>query len=107
MCRPRAARVPSSPVSGTVRVGVLGCGNVGAALVQLVAQRRKAIAARTGIDLHVTRVAVRNLSRARDVELPEGVLTRDTAERPARAKTGANGDLANSFPPEKFSGGDR
>jgi homoserine dehydrogenase len=66
-------------VNSTVRVGVLGCGNVGAALVQLVDQQRKAVAARTGIDLQVTRVAVRNLSRDRDVELPDGVLTRDAA----------------------------
>jgi homoserine dehydrogenase len=79
VCRAGIARVPSSPVNSTVRVGVLGCGNVGAALVQLVAQQHKAIAARTGIDLQVTRVAVRNLSRVRDVELADGVLTRDTA----------------------------
>jgi homoserine dehydrogenase len=60
-----------------VRVGVLGCGNVGAALVQLIAARADAIAARTGLRLHVTRVAVRNLARERDVHLPDGVLTRD------------------------------
>ena len=66
-------------MTDTVRVGVLGCGNVGAALVQLVEQQHEAIAARTGIDLQVTRVAVRNVSRARDVALPEGVLTRDAA----------------------------
>lgn len=62
-----------------VRVGVLGCGNVGAALVQLIDSQRDAIAARTGMELQVTRVAVRNLSRDRSVQLPEGVLTRDTA----------------------------
>ena len=52
---------------------------MGAALVQLVARQHKAIAARTGIDLQVTRVAVRNMSRERDVALPDGVLTRDAA----------------------------
>lgn len=61
----------------TVRIGVLGCGNVGAALVQLVARQADAIAARTGVRLEVTRVAVRNLSREREVDLDEGVLTRD------------------------------
>jgi homoserine dehydrogenase len=60
-----------------VRIGVLGCGNVGAAFVQLVGQQADEIARRTGVRLEVTRVAVRNLSRDRDVELPEGVLTRD------------------------------
>ncbi|MFM8626068.1 MAG: homoserine dehydrogenase, partial [Actinomycetota bacterium] len=64
--------------SPAVRIGVLGCGNVGAAFVQLVASQVDAIEARTGIRLEVTKVAVRNLSRDRDVNLPEGVLTRDS-----------------------------
>jgi homoserine dehydrogenase len=61
----------------TVRIGVLGCGNVGAAFVALVAAQRKEIEARTGVQLEITRVAVRNISRDRDVELGPGVLTRD------------------------------
>jgi homoserine dehydrogenase len=61
----------------TVRVGVLGCGNVGAALVGLVHDRADVVAARTGVRLVVTRVAVRNLARDRDVDLPQGVLVRD------------------------------
>ncbi len=56
---------------------MLGCGNVGAAFVQLVGEQADEIARRTGLHLEVTRVAVRNLSRDRDVELPEGMLTRD------------------------------
>jgi homoserine dehydrogenase len=61
----------------TVRIGVLGCGNVGAAFVQLVARQADAVASRTGVRLEVARVAVRNLSRERDVQLADGVLTRD------------------------------
>ncbi len=57
---------------------MLGCGNVGAALVQLVARQAESIEARTGVRLEITRVAVRNMSRERDVELADGVLTRDT-----------------------------
>jgi homoserine dehydrogenase len=60
-----------------IRIGVLGCGNVGAALVQLVADQADTIAARTGVRLSVQRVAVRNVSREREVQLPDGVLTRD------------------------------
>jgi homoserine dehydrogenase len=60
-----------------VRVGVLGCGNVGAALVGLVGEQADTIEARTGLRLVVSRVAVRNLSRERDVVLPGGILTRD------------------------------
>jgi homoserine dehydrogenase len=63
----------------TVRVGLLGCGNVGAPLVELIAKRCDDIAARTGLRLEVTRVAVRSLAKERPVELPEGVLTLDAA----------------------------
>jgi homoserine dehydrogenase len=55
----------------------LGCGNVGAALVKLVAEQAPSIEARTGLRIEITRVAVRNLSRGRDVAVPEGLLTRD------------------------------
>lgn len=63
-----------------MRVGVLGCGNVGAALTHLVARQADAIEQRTGLRLEITRVAVRNLSRERAVSLPDGVLTRDAAQ---------------------------
>jgi homoserine dehydrogenase len=61
----------------TVRIGLLGCGNVGAALVQLVGEQADAIEARTGLRLEIGAVAVRNLSRERGVAVPEGLLTRD------------------------------
>ncbi|MHB1884337.1 MAG: homoserine dehydrogenase [Acidimicrobiales bacterium] len=48
-----------------LRVGVLGCGNVGAAFVGLVDSGATAISLRTGIDLEVTRIAVRDLDRER------------------------------------------
>jgi homoserine dehydrogenase len=60
-----------------VSVGILGCGNVGAALVQLIGRRGPEIAARTGLDLTVARVAVRSVARERSVHLPDGVLTHD------------------------------
>ena len=60
-----------------VRIGVLGCGNVGAAFVRLVEQQGATIQLRTGTRLEVVSVAVRNMSRDRDVQLPEGLLTRD------------------------------
>jgi homoserine dehydrogenase len=62
-----------------MRVGVLGCGNVGAALVGLVAESADAVEARTGLRLEVTRVAVRNVAKERPVALAPGVLTRDAA----------------------------
>ncbi|MEO7556900.1 MAG: homoserine dehydrogenase, partial [Acidimicrobiales bacterium] len=62
-----------------VRVGVLGCGNVGAALVGLLGEQGDEIEARTGLRLRVTRVAVRSLSRERPVALADGVLSTDAA----------------------------
>ncbi|NBO56354.1 MAG: homoserine dehydrogenase [Actinobacteria bacterium] len=64
-------------MANVVRIGVLGCGNVGAAFVQLVERQADAIEARTGVRLQVARVAVRNISRDRNLNLPEGMLTRD------------------------------
>ncbi|MGA0118575.1 MAG: homoserine dehydrogenase [Ilumatobacteraceae bacterium] len=69
------AQAPQS--QSVVRIGVLGCGNVGAALVQLIERQAAVITERTGITLEVANVAVRNVSRDREVSLAEGVLTRD------------------------------
>ena len=64
-------------VTKLVRIGVLGCGNVGSAFVNLVMAQQATIEARTGVRLEIGAVAVRNLSRERDVHLADGVLTRD------------------------------
>ena len=76
----RPPGLPSPAVNGderVVRVGVLGCGNVGAALVALIGEQAAAVEARTGLHLEVAKVAVRNLARERDVQLPDALLTRD------------------------------
>lgn len=64
----------------SVRLGVLGCGNVGAAFVNLVNERAAVIAARTGITLSIERVAVRDLSQARGVSLPDSCFTTNPAD---------------------------
>ncbi len=61
------------------RVGVLGCGTVGSALISLVHQRSDAVEARTGLRLEIVRVAVRDLDRPRSVTLAPGLLTADAA----------------------------
>ena len=63
-----------------MRVGILGCGNVGGSLAALLQRDADHLAARTSLRFEVTRVAVRNLSAERIVELPAGVLTRDSEE---------------------------
>jgi homoserine dehydrogenase len=71
--------VSAGNATAPVRVGLLGCGNVGGALVQILQSDAEVITARTGLRLEVTRVAVRNLAKERQVELADGVLTHDAA----------------------------
>ena len=61
-----------------VRVGVIGFSNVGAALIRLLTEEGEAIAARTGVRLELVRVAVKDIAKARAVDLPEGMVTDDT-----------------------------
>ena len=61
----------------TVRVGLLGCGHVGSALVRLLQDNAELIEQRAGVHLEVTRVAVRDLGRDRDVPLPKNRFTED------------------------------
>jgi homoserine dehydrogenase len=67
-------------MSDAVRVGLLGCGNVGGALVSLISREVNNVEARTGIRLEITRVAVRDLDKARPPELDRALLTTDTME---------------------------
>jgi len=60
-----------------VRVGLLGCGNVGSALVRLVDEHADLIASRAGVGIEIARVVVRNLDRDRDVKLAGERFTTD------------------------------
>ncbi len=62
-----------------VRIGLLGCGNVGGGLVTLVAEQRDEIASRTGVDLQITRIAVHSTAKDRGVDVPADVFTTDAA----------------------------
>jgi homoserine dehydrogenase len=62
---------------GLVRVGILGCGNVGTALVGLLDANADLITRRSGVRIQVARVAVQNLTKERSVSFAPGVLTND------------------------------
>jgi homoserine dehydrogenase len=64
-------------VSDVVKVGLLGCGNVGGALIELLAERVDEIEDRIGLRLEVGKVAVRSASRDRSPEVPHDLLTTD------------------------------
>src|SRR5207248_8488014 len=57
-------------VTGLLRVGLLGCGNVGAAVARMLHEHAEDIERRAGVRIEVTRVAVRDPSRPRDVPVP-------------------------------------
>lgn len=71
--------LPQSALPKPVRVALLGCGNVGAALAELILRRRSHIAAKFGVDIHITAAAVRNPHAARKVALPPEIFTTDAA----------------------------
>lgn len=48
-----------------MRVGLLGYGNVGAAFTKLIDSQAEAIALRTGLEIRVTRIAVRDVGKQR------------------------------------------
>ena len=52
-------------VSRKLNVGLLGCGTVGRGLVELVARNRTLIGQRTGVELSITRILVRDAHKAR------------------------------------------
>ncbi len=59
-------------MDSTVRVGLLGCGHVGGALVGLIEERNQEVESSAGVRFDITRIAVRNLSKHRDTVVPGG-----------------------------------
>ena len=61
----------------TLKVALLGCGNVGAQVARILIEDADALAARTGARLELSGIAVRNVNSKRDVELPQELFTTD------------------------------
>jgi homoserine dehydrogenase len=64
-------------MSGTLRVGLLGCGNVGAAVARMLHEHADDIARRAGLHIKVARIAVRDPSKGRDVPVAPERFTDD------------------------------
>ncbi len=72
---------PSTETAPSViRVGLLGCGHVGAALVGLINERNDAIERAAGVRFEIAGIAVRNPSRQRDLPVDAELFTTDAAE---------------------------
>ncbi len=67
----------------SVRVGILGCGNVGAALVALLWDKSRDIADRAGLNIEIVGVAVANLYKPRPLvpeDFPQSLYTYEPDE---------------------------
>ncbi|HEY3575634.1 MAG TPA: homoserine dehydrogenase [Arthrobacter sp.] len=61
----------------TLKVALLGCGNVGAQVARILIDDAGTLAPRTGARLELTGIAVRNLDAEREVDLPRELFTTD------------------------------
>jgi homoserine dehydrogenase len=68
----------------TVRIALLGCGNVGGALAELLLGHRDEIADRTGFAFEVAGIAVADVTRTRAAIIPPDLITKDAAGLVAR-----------------------
>ncbi len=71
--------VTSAPMR-SIKIGVLGLGNVGAGVLRILREHSQTLEQRVSARIEVKRVLVRDLSRAREIETPEGLLTTDPSE---------------------------
>ncbi|MBD1590968.1 homoserine dehydrogenase [Arthrobacter sp. S1_S22] len=61
----------------TLKVALLGCGNVGAQVARILIEDADTLAARAGAKLQLSGIAVRNAHAQRDVDLPQELFTTD------------------------------
>lgn len=88
---------PNAPV----RVALLGCGNVGGALAELLTTRADEIAGRTGIRIELAGVAVADRSRARVFNPPDDLLTEDAKALVERADVDVVVELIGGLDPAR------
>jgi homoserine dehydrogenase len=62
-------------VDRVLRIGLLGCGTVGGGVVTILDREADDITARTGAKLEITRIAVRDLTKDRQLPVAPGVYT--------------------------------
>lgn len=63
-----------------IKVGIVGCGTVGTAVVEILITKQKEIKEKSGVYLEVSKVAARDWSKKRFFNVPEGLRTTDWKE---------------------------
>jgi homoserine dehydrogenase len=84
-----------------LRIGLLGCGTVGAAVVRLLRTNGDVIRLRTGTTLRLLRVAVASPAKPRDVQFEPGVLTGDAAAVVADERIDAVAEVMGGIDPAR------
>lgn len=64
----------------SLKIGLAGFGNVGAGVYKNIEKNRHLLRERTGRDITVSRIAVKDLTKARPVELPADIVTTDLSD---------------------------
>ena len=61
-----------------VNLGIVGGGTVGGGVFQAIQRNGALISSRLGVRLHVAKMAVRDVTKKRVVEIPKSLLTPDS-----------------------------
>ncbi len=64
----------------TVKIGIVGMGNVGQGVYSLIIENKQHIAEKTGILLEIKKIAVKDKAKKRGIEIDEGLLTENIDE---------------------------
>jgi len=63
-----------------VKIAILGLGNIGKGVWKILQKNENEIMKRSGYEIEVAKILVRDKNKSRDVEIPEGTLTDDFEE---------------------------
>lgn len=61
-------------------IAILGCGTVGTGIVEILKKRGKILKEKTGEDINIKKILVKDIKKKRNTSVDEGVLTDDFAE---------------------------
>lgn len=60
-----------------VRIAILGLGNIGQGVWKILGRNRNEIIMKSGYEIEVAKILVRNADKPRDVDIPKGIITTD------------------------------
>lgn len=63
-----------------INIGILGFGTVGSGIVEILNKKGRVLKEKTGEDIYVKKVLVKNIGKDRDIKLENGILTNDVEE---------------------------